>query len=149
FLRQWGTTKRKGHFAGDFIYPTDAALAGNGDLFIADAYANRIQVFDRGGKFLTKWGGPFAIGIPGGFNGWFRVAISLAFGSKGDLFVADFYNDRIQKFSANGIFLTSFGHKGASPGDFHHPIGVAVARDGSVFVADLANDRIEKWRPTQ
>ncbi len=64
-----------------------------------------------------------------------------------DLFVVDFYNQRIQKFTADGEFLTSFGIKGQGPGQFNHAIGVAVADNGAVFVADFGNHRSEKWRP--
>jgi DNA-binding beta-propeller fold protein YncE len=61
------------------------------------------------------------------------------------LFAADFYNHRVQKFTADGTFLTSFGDKGTGPGQFDHDI--AVAEDGAVFVTDFLNNRIQKWRP--
>ena len=84
--------------------------------------------------------------IFGPFNGWFAVATSIAIGPQGNLFVADFYNDRIQKFKPDGTFLTAFGATGQRPGQFKFAIAVAVADDGSVFVADFGNNRIEKWR---
>ncbi|MCZ6638220.1 MAG: 6-bladed beta-propeller, partial [Alphaproteobacteria bacterium] len=68
-------------------------------------------------------------------------------GPKGNIFVADFYNDRIQKFSFDGTFLSAFGEKGSGPGQFNHAIAVAIAKDGSVFAADFLNNRIHKWRP--
>jgi DNA-binding beta-propeller fold protein YncE len=61
--------------------------------------------------------------------------------------VADFYNNRVQKFSSGGTFLSTFGSKGTGPGQFEKAIAVAVTRDGSVFVADFANNRIQKWKP--
>ena len=70
---------------------------------------------------------------------------SVAFGPEGNLFAADFYNHRVQKFTADGTFLTSFGDKGTGPGQFDHAI--AVAEDGAVFVTDFLNNRIQKWRP--
>jgi len=78
---------------------------------------------------------PFARGIYGPFNGWFTTVTSIVFDEHGNLFVADFYNDRVQKFTANGTFLTSFGDKGTGPGQFDHAIAIAVAEDGAVFVA--------------
>ncbi|RMF06938.1 MAG: 6-bladed beta-propeller, partial [Alphaproteobacteria bacterium] len=71
---------------------------------------------------------------------------SIAVGPEGNIFVADFYNHRIQKFSPDGTFLTAFGSKGHAPGEFFHPIAVDVAPDGTVFVTDHGNSRVQKWR---
>jgi streptogramin lyase len=147
FVRQWGTTGEIGNSAGRFNYPTDAALAADGTLYVADGYGDRVQAFAPDGAFSHKWGGPFAINIFGPFNGWFAVATSVVVGPAGNVFVADFYNDRVQKFAPDGTFLTGFGQTGSGPGQFGHAIAMAVAEDGSVFVADFLNNRIEKWRP--
>ncbi len=147
FLRQWGTTGHTGHGIGQFYYPTDVALDRKGRIYMADGYGNRVQVFDAYGKFLHRWGGPFARGIYGPFNGWFMTLTSLASGPSGDLFVADFYNNRVQRFSPDGGFLTSFGSKGRGSGQLDHAIALAVANDSAVFVADFSNNRIEEWQP--
>lgn len=136
-----------GHGAGAFIYPTDVALDRNGMLYVADGYANRIQVFDTAGNPVNKWGGPFAVGVPGPFNGWFRVVAGIAFGPRGDIFAADFYNHRLQKFRADGTFLTSFGGEGSGPGQFDHAMAVAISDGGTVYAVDFGNSRIQKWRP--
>lgn len=146
FVRQWGITGETGHGAGAFIYPTDVALDRSDMLYVADGYANRIQVFDTAGKPVNKWGGPFAVGIPGPLNGWLKVVTGIAFGPQGDLFAADFYNHRLQKFRADGTFLTSFGGEGRGPGQFDHAIAAAVADDGTVFAVDFGNNRVQKWR---
>ena len=65
-------------------------------------------------------------------------------------------NGRIQKFTAEGVFVSEWGWQGASPGEqwrgegtgdgeFSFPMGVAVAPDGSVYVADSYNHRIQKF----
>jgi len=146
-VHQWGTTGEPGSGAGQFIYPTDAALGPNDTLYVADGYADRIQAFGADHKPLTKWGGPFAMNIFGPFNGWFAVTTSVAVGPQGNVFVADFYNDRVQKFAPNGTFLTAFGEAGTGPGQFRHTMAVGVAQDGSVFVTDFLTDRVQKWRP--
>ena len=83
--------------------------------------------------------------IFGPFNGWFMTATSLAVDYGGNVFVADFYNNRIQKFAPDGTFLTSFGKKGSGSGQFMHAMAVAVSSDGTVFAADLLNHRVSKW----
>ena len=161
FIRQWGAKLAEtddsimGSFgdlaaddAGDsFSYPTDMAIAGDGNLYVADGYNDRVQAFNADGTFSHKWGGPFAANIYGPFKGWFATVTSIAIGPNGNIFVADFYNDRIQKFTPDGTFLTSFGQRGNGKGELHFPIAVAVADDGSVFVADYGNNRITKWSP--
>ena len=56
------------------------------------------------------------MGIYGPFAGWFTTATSIALGPEGNVFVADFYNDRIQKFTAKGDYLTAFGSAPDNPG---------------------------------
>lgn len=145
FIHQWGTTGEPGIWAGEFTYPTDVALQNN-RLYVADGYADRIQVFNPQGGLLYKWGGPFAMNIHGPFNGWFATVTSVAISQQGDVFVADFYNDRIQKFAPDGTFLTDFGQTGSGPGQFRHAMSVAVADDGIVYVTDFLNHRVQKWR---
>ena len=130
-----------------FSYPTDVAVAPDGLVYVADGYNDRIQVLAPNGRVLRKWGGPLAMNIHGPFNGWFATVTSIAIGPKGNVFVADFYNHRIQKFAPDGTFLTSFGEKGSGPGQFTYPIAVDVDREGTVYVADFGNNRVSKWRP--
>ena len=149
FVKQWGNTGKIGIWAGEFNYPTDVTLAADGKLYVADGYNDRIQVFGPDGKFLRKWGGPLALNIFGPFNGWFATVTSIDIGPEGNVFVADFYNNRIQKFSPDGTFLTAFGNKGQGPGQFNKAIAVSVANDGTVFVVDFRNNRVQKWRPME
>ena len=85
--------------------------------------------------------------IHGPFNGWFATVTSIIVDQTGNVFVADFYNHRIQKFSPDGVFLTAFGKEGSGHGHFNYPIAMAVTNDGIVFVADYGNNRIQKWQP--
>ena len=147
FIKQWGNTGKTGMWAGEFNYPTDVVLGKDDNVYIADGYNDRIQVFSKTGKFLRKWGGPFALNIYGPFEGWFATVTSITIDSSNNLFVADFYNSRIQKFTANGTFLSSFGEKGNKPGQFNHVIAATVADDGTVFAVDFGNNRIQKWQP--
>ncbi len=110
FIRQWGETRQTGAGAGIFNYPTDVALAPDGSLYVADGYNDRIQAFSPDGNFSHKGGGPFARNISGPFKGWFAVVTSITVDRSGNVFAADFYNHRIQKFSSEeGNFLTAFG----------------------------------------
>lgn len=145
FVKQWGTTGETGKGGGEFTYPTDVTFGAGGNRYVADGYGNRVQAFDTGGDFLHKWGGPFALGLYGPFKGWFTTTTSIAVGPEGNVFVADFYNDRIQKFTAEGDYLTAFGSEPENPG--HSAMAVAVGSDGTVWSVNFADNRVEKWQP--
>ena len=67
----------------------------------------------------------------------------------GNVYVADRYNNRIQEFSPNGTYITSWGSEGSENGQFKYPAGVAIdASSGNVYVADTDNHRIQKFSPS-
>ena len=53
------------------------------------------------------------------------------------------YSDSIQKFTANGIFITKWGSEGSGNGQFNYPEGIAIDSSGNVYVAD--GNRIQKF----
>ncbi len=63
---------------------------------------------------------------------------------KGNVYVADTMNHRIQKFSSTGDFITKWGRKGDENGEFNHPSGIAVDSRGNIYIADTGNHRIIK-----
>ncbi|MBN2503265.1 MAG: TIGR03663 family protein [Anaerolineales bacterium] len=100
----------------------------------------------------------FIIGASGTENGFFNAPRDLAIAPDGSLYVADWRNNRIQHFDAEGNFLDAFGTFGsaeqapsdtdtAGNGQFYEPWGLAVAAGGSIFVADTWNHRIQKFSP--
>ena len=145
FIRQIGQTRKVGMLDGKLNYPTSVATAPDDTLYIGDGYNDRVLAYDANGEMLEKWGGPFAMNIFGPFNGWFTTVTDVSVGPSGNIFVADFYNDRVQKFTPKGRFLNAFGIAPKRP--THTSIAAVEAADGSVFVADFANHQIQKWRP--
>ena len=63
----------------------------------------------------------------------------------GNVYVADTYNHRIQKFTADGTYLTQWGSGGSGDGQFQWPRGIAVDGSGHVYVADTYNNRVQKF----
>ena len=61
------------------------------------------------------------------------------------MYVADTGNSRIQKFDANGTFLTKWGSFGNADGRFNGPIGIDTDAIGNVYVADSGNNRVQKF----
>lgn len=121
-------------------YPTDVA-ASDSLIYVADAYNHRIQVFRPDGRYAGRWGGPLGLGIPGGLKGWFRVATGVhVFGDT--VYVADFYNHRVQVFGAGGRYL------GQAADSLNLPTAAARGGRGEIYVADFGNARIVRFTPS-
>jgi probable HAF family extracellular repeat protein len=89
--------------------------------------------------FLLKWGS-FGTG-----DGQFSEPWGVAVDSAGNIYVADMFNNRIQKFDSAGNFLAKWGSYGTGSGEFDEPMGVAVDSAENVYVADRWNNRIQKF----
>jgi DNA-binding beta-propeller fold protein YncE len=63
----------------------------------------------------------------------------------GDVYVVDLINNRIQKFTGTGAYLTQWGSNGSGDGQFFNPSGVATNATGDVFVSDQGNQRVQKF----
>jgi DNA-binding beta-propeller fold protein YncE len=81
----------------------------------------------------------------GSGNGQFDWPSGVAVDSSGNVYVADTGNNRIQKFTSAGAFITQWGSYGSGNGQFDWPAGVAVDSTGNVYVADTLNIRIQKF----
>jgi hypothetical protein len=51
----------------------------------------------------------------------------------------------VQKFTADGTFLTQWGSLGSAPGQLGWPKGIAVDGSGKVYVADSGNGRVQAF----
>ena len=124
--------------------PRQIAFAPDGTMYVADSRNNRILHLDTQGDILHIWG-TFADGVnvPVG-NGTFNEPWGIAVGPDGSVYVSDTWNHRIEKFTADGQFLTAWGTFGqdTSPDAFYGPRGLAVDNEGRVYVTDTGNKRI-------
>jgi DNA-binding beta-propeller fold protein YncE len=62
-----------------------------------------------------------------------------------DVYVVDYRNIRIQKFSDDGQFITKWGAKGDGNGEFAVPHGIAVDSSGNAYVVDMNNCNVQKF----
>jgi YYY domain-containing protein len=67
----------------------------------------------------------------------------LALDAEGNVYVADFANNRIQRFGPELQAQEAWGKRGDLPGEFKDPCGVAVGPDGLIYVADTWNGRVQ------
>jgi DNA-binding beta-propeller fold protein YncE len=145
FLAKWGG---KGTGDGQFNFPAFLTVDNQGNLFVVDGFNNRLQKFDSNGQFLTKWGTPGQDDGEFSFiSGEYGVGLgAVAADEQGNIYVADYSNNRIQKFDNNGQFLAKWGTEGIGDDQFIHPTALTVDLEGNVYVADFGNNRIQKFR---
>jgi len=134
FSLAWG---RQGVGSGDFLKPCGVAADGSGNIYVADTYNSRIQVFDSSGTFMKAWG------QKGTGSGSLARPWDVAVDGEGNVYVADTYNYRIQKFDLNGVYLGQWGQKGKGNGDFAFLSGIFVGPDGSIYTVDAKLHRVQ------
>ena len=138
----WGSI---GNAPGQFNLPRDLVLAPDGTIYVADTENHSIQHLTRDGQIIQVWGifADSARGeAPGGtFNQPWGIAVS----PDGQfVFVADTWNHRIQKFSAQGEFIKMWGYFGQAekPDAFWGPRDVLIDTQNHLLVTDTGNKRI-------
>ncbi len=138
----------------------------SGDVYISDRGNNRVDVFSGEGEFLRAWGWGVAdgeseelqvcttqcfAGLRGAGAGEFDFLEGIAVNndplspSRGDVYVLDVRNSRVQKFTATGELLGSFGEEGTGPEQFQGLNGRSIAIDsaGTVYVGD--KERVQRF----
>ena len=135
------------------------AVDASGNLFIADYGNNKIRKVTPQGTITTVAGnGGLGFSGDGGsatsalLNSPSGVAVDLS----GNLFIADFGNNRIRKVTPQGTITAVAGNGGvgfsgdggpATSAQLNYPSGVAVDASGTLFVADTGNSRIRRVTP--
>jgi len=156
FLTKWGTLGTSGTRFQD---PGGVAVDASGNVYVTDTLNHRITKFSSLGTFIRTWGWgvmdgtaelqtcAFAVlceaGIAGSGNGQLDIPAAIAIDASGNVYVADYNNERMQKFDGNGTFLAQWGSPGYGDGQFVSPTVVAVGASGNVYAGGGASPRIQ------
>jgi CSLREA domain-containing protein len=142
------------------------AVDGQGDLFIADSFNNRIREVTPAGIIITfagsgPGGGPF-FGSYSGDGGPATAATlddpsGVAVDANSDLFIADTRNNCIREVTPNGIITTVAGGGNGLSSDggpainaiLTFPTGVVVDGQGDLFIADTGSAATQHNRPVR
>jgi len=153
----------QGSGEGQFMTPRSVAInQSNGDVYVTDEGNNRIVELNSSGVFLATFGwgvkdgkeefevckrnsGVYTCraGIAGSGPGQLKEAKELAVDSSGNVWLADYGNNRIQEFNETGEYLQSFGKEGTGEAQFKGPLGIAID-SGNLYVAEYANNRVQE-----
>ena len=99
-LMKLGEEKVAGNDAAHFDMPTDIAVAKDGSFYVSDGYGNsRIVKFSATGKYISHWGSK------GNKEGQFNIPHAVCLDDKGNVYVADRENKRVEVFDPAGKFL--------------------------------------------
>jgi len=139
--------------SAQFAYPSDVFVAKDGSIYVADTGNNRIRLISPTGKVSTIAGGTgddTGPDIGSKALGSFIVRpISVELASSGYVYVADWGNHRVVRFTVGGNLELVAGSlpKGYEDGvgelaKFRRPSGIALSPDGSLFVSDATNGYI-------
>ena len=127
-----------------FQAPRGMAFTADGSVYVADSRNNRIQRFNAAGDFEIAWGSFGNLQVGEAPGGTFYEPWGIAIAPDGSVFVADTWNHRIQKFTADGQFIQIWGYfgQGEAPDAFWGPRDLAFDSLGRLYVTDTGNKRV-------
>jgi DNA-binding beta-propeller fold protein YncE len=153
FLRQWGrqATKEETQRGDPGVFSQVVhciAMSRAGLIYVCDRQGDRVQVFDKMGKFQR--------------NIWIRTGTKELPDPRGTAWWIDFSPDREQKFMylmngrneqvhildhASGQILSTFGRPGHQLGNFTHGHTLTVDSKGNLYVAETDwGRRVQKFK---
>ena len=86
-----------------------------------------------------------SFGTSGTGNGQFNHPADVTTDAKGNLWVVDEGNNRLEEFNEKGEFVKSLGSSGSGNGQFSQPKSIAFTAKGNLWVADSGNNRLEEF----
>lgn len=140
--------------------PSDIAVDAANNIYIADKNNNVIRkivaltgkIYTIAGRNAKGFAGDGALAINAKLNNPTGIELDNA----GNLFIADYGNNRVRKVSASGTITTvagnglpAFGGDGgkADTAKLNQPVKVITDNDGNLYISDLSNQRIRKVTP--
>ncbi len=153
FLRQWGRQATPQEIdegaPGVFAQIVHCiAMSNQGLIYVCDRQGDRVQVFDKMGKFIR--------------NIWIRTGTDTLPDPRGTAWTVGFSPDREQRYlyvmngrneqvhvldHESGKILSTFGRPGHQAGNFTHGHTLAVDSEGSIYVAETnTGRRVQKFR---
>ncbi len=126
--------------AGQFKNPVAISIDLTGAVYVCDLDNNRIQKFDKDGKFLRQIGG----------FGWgreqFHQPMDINARSALDIFIADYQNQRVERYDRELNYISSLFSTDTWDEKFlfTRPVGIAFSNQRDLFILDEENPKVIK-----
>ncbi|MCB9739712.1 MAG: SMP-30/gluconolactonase/LRE family protein, partial [Deltaproteobacteria bacterium] len=138
-----------------FNSPQGIDIDPNGNLYVADTGNQRVRKIDSTGVVTTVAGQAGSGWVDGpANNAKFSNPYDVLFGSKGEIFVADYSNHRIRAIAPDGSVstLAGSGSSGTTDGigtnaSFSSPSGLSLDANGNLLVVTRSGHRIRRVTP--
>ncbi len=115
------------------------AVDNEGNVYVADAQAQRVLAYSSEGKLLRT------VEPDARHPNILQRPFGLLFDGQGRLYVTDYDADQIQVFSTDGRFLFAWGQEGKRKGDFRAPVAIDQDRQGNLYVVEFYGMRVQKF----
>jgi len=132
FITKWGSF---GEGPGKFYDPERIAVDEAGYVYVGDSGGwNNVHKFDRNGKFILSWQ----------IKKHLSQIRDIAIDKRGNVYLVE-SDSFIEKYSADGKFITRWGGWRKQEGKLYGQISMAFDRDGNILVMDSLH--INKFTP--
>jgi DNA-binding beta-propeller fold protein YncE len=118
------------------------AVDDDGNVYVADTWNNRIEIFDADGNFIRQFG------KHGDGPGYFARPKGLAIDADGHVWVADGMQDRVQVYTPEGKLLIWMGGHGLLPGWFQGLVGLTIDKNNRVVTSEQYPGRVQIFKYT-
>ncbi|MCE7992287.1 MAG: hypothetical protein HEP71_09915 [Roseivirga sp.] len=138
--------------SASFNEPIDIAIDGSDNLYVSDYLNNKIRKITPTGIVGTFVGTGSQGSADGpGTSATFYFPFGLTFDNSGNLYVADWANEKIRKVTPGRVVSTfaGSGTTGSQDGigtsaSFNYPDGIAFNIDNAIYVGDDANHLLRR-----
>lgn len=132
-----------------FGWVTDVAVdRSNGNIYVVDSPQNRVVIYNRSHQMIGQLGITNESGACGvnADNLHFCGPVGVETDTIGNIYVTDWGNNRVQKFTKQLQYQMTFGMKGQGTeqhGNLSGPDDLSIDSKGRVYIADMNNNRVE------
>lgn len=140
FIKMWGYFNNDGS-PNAFWGPRDITIDAQDRLYVTDTGNKRVAIFDLEGNFIGQFG------TAGMEPGQFDEQVGIAINSKGEILVADTWNQRIQVFSYDpatnaATYLRGWDVSAWFSNTVENKPFIAVDKNDNVYITDPEGYRV-------